>query len=163
MADIVSLLRTRRSTSAIITNIPNRRLAEDIFAMRRLRSMQDRRPVGDLSASPNPDPVPGSDPEDFWALSDEGLCDVRVSCSPDSADGRFDVEFTTPDPTGARSLPRDMNPPPIASRCLATDPLDAAYRQQLESELQQTLRDGLQGAPMPAAVFAVHALPGGAP
>jgi SAM-dependent methyltransferase len=51
-------------------DVPNRRLASDIASVRRLWSADDRQLVGDIRRSLAAEIESGSDPEDFWKLSD---------------------------------------------------------------------------------------------
>jgi SAM-dependent methyltransferase len=160
IAEITAQLDARQFTSAIIRNVPNQRLASDIAGMRQTWSADDRQPVRTIRESLTADADVGTDPEDYWVLSDKGLCDVRISWPPHSTDGRFDVTLVALDRArSASSRPRDANLASAAPQCLATDPLEAVYRQQLGLELQQILRDRLPEASVPAAVFAVDTLP----
>jgi SAM-dependent methyltransferase len=164
IAEIVAQIEAGRFTAATIRNVPNRRLASDIASARRLWSADDQELVGTLRDSFDAEPDYGIDPEDYWALSDMGLCDVRVSLSPGSVEGQFDVTLIACDQARGTSLPRwnDM-PAPAKPRRLATDPLEAAYQQQLGPELHQLLRDRLPDGSLPAAVLAVGTLPSAEP
>ena len=160
IAEIEAQLASGRFTSAIIRNVANRRLAGDLAGMRQLWSADDRQRVGTLRESLVAEEDYGTDPEDFWALADKGLCDVSISWPPHANDGRFDVTLS------ARGTAPRRQDPTFASAApprLTTDPLEAAYRQQLGLELHQILRDSLPEASVPVAVFAVEALPPGAP
>ena len=165
IAAIMSQLDTGRFTSATVKNVRNRRLASDIAAMRWLWSAEDGQSVETIRGSRAADDDIGYDPEDFWALADKGLCDVRVSCEPHSADGRFDVTLVAGDPARVEpsSLPPDASLASNSRPPLSTDPLKAAFRQQLGLELQQFLSDRLPETSLPSAVLAVATLPSSAP
>jgi hypothetical protein len=163
VAELVSRFDTRQLASVTVMDVPNRRLASDIAAVRRLWSADDRQLVGDIRGAMTAETDPGCDPEDFWKLSDTQPRDVRVGWSPDSADGHFDVVLVARDRSpSAASLQRATN---VASasrrRRPATDPLEVAFMQQLGLELRQLLSDRLPESRLPAAVLAVSELPSG--
>jgi hypothetical protein len=148
--------------------VPNRRLTSELAGLRRLWSADDRERVGDIrrSIAAETDLLsdPGSDPEEFWKLADTQARDVRITWSPGSADGHFDVALIATDRSrGAPSPQPATNAAPAAYRGrLATDPLAAAFMQQLGLELSALLSDRLAEAQLPAAVLAVNELPSGA-
>ncbi len=160
-AELVSRFEAQRLASAIIKDIPNRRLASDIASVQRLWSADDRELVEDIRRSTRPEIDSGIDPDDFLRPSDTLPVDVRVGWRPGSADGQFDVTLV------ARGLSpsepahqRQENIVPLPHRrVLATDPLEVAFKQQLGLELFLRLSDRLPEARMPAAVLAVTELP----
>jgi hypothetical protein len=143
---------------AVIRNVPNRRLARDLAAMRALWSADDRQCAGALRDALPADADVGSDPERIWALADQGLCDVRIDWPAHAAQGCFDVTLAPRDQLASPMRPA-ARPVEAVSRHLATDPLAAAYKQQLGAELHLMLRNALPDAAQPAAVFVVDALP----
>ena len=166
VAELVSRFDAQQLTSVTITDVPNRRLASDIAGVRRLWSADDRQLVEDVRRSMTAETETaeidlGSDPEDFWKLSDTQLRDVRVGSSPHSADGHFDVALVARDRSpGAPLLQRATRVASAAHRRrLATDPLEVAFMQQLGLELRQLLSDRLPELRLPAAVLAVSELP----
>ena len=163
VAELVSRFDRQQLASVNILNVPNRRLASDLAAVRRLWSADDRQLVGDIRRSTAAETDRGSDPEDFWKLSDTPARDVRVSWSPHSADGDFDVVLVSRDRSPGALLQRSANVlPALRPGRPATDPLAVAFMQQLGLELQQLLSNRLPEARLPAAVFAVNELPFGA-
>jgi hypothetical protein len=114
--------------------------------------------VADIRDAAVADAEAGSDPEDFWALAGSGLCDVRVTWSPRSARGEFDVTLSTPGRADAFSPVREASHA-VAVEPLSTDPLGAAVKQQWGLELRQTLSDALPADSVPVAVLVVNALP----
>jgi SAM-dependent methyltransferase len=164
VAELVSRFETQQLASLNILNVPNRRLASDLAGVRRLWSADDRQLVGDIRRSIAAEAELGSDPEDFWKLSDTQARDVRVGWSPHSADGHFDVALVARDRSPAAPLlQRATNVSPASRRGrLATDPLAVAFMQQLGLELGQLLSDRLPESRLPAAVLAVNELPSGA-
>jgi SAM-dependent methyltransferase len=164
VAELVSRFDAQQLASVNILNVPNRRLANDLAAVQRLWSADDRQSVRDIRRSITAETDAGIDPEDFWKLSDVEARDVGVSCSPDSADGHFDVALSARDRSPGAPLPqRPTNVPPTSRRArLATDPLEVAFMQQLGLELGQLLSDRLPESRLPAAVLAVNELPSGA-
>lgn len=168
VAELVSLFNTQQLTSVNILNVPNRRLASDLAAVRRLRSADDRQSVGDIrrsmAAETDLGSDLGSDPEDFWMLSDTQTHDVRIGWSTHSADGHFDVVLVARDRARGAPLLRwatNVSPASRGGR-LATDPLAVAFMQQLGLELRQLLGNRLPESRLPAAVLAVNELPSGA-
>jgi hypothetical protein len=160
-ADLVSRFETRPLSSARILNVPNRRLASDLAAVRRLWSADDRQSVGEIRQSTAAEADAGIDPEDFWKLADTTALDVQIGCSPHSADGRFDVALAVRDRArGAPLLQSATNVLPSSrGGRLATDPLAVAFMQHLGQELGQLLSDRLPEARLPVAVLAVNVLP----
>ena len=160
-AELVSRFDVQQLTSVTIMNVPNRRLASDIAGVRRLWSADDRQSVEDIRRSMTAETGLGSDPEDFWKLTDTQLRDVRVGWSPHSADGHFDVALVARDRSpGAPLLQRATTVASASHRQrLATDPLEVAFMQQLGLELRQLLSDRLPESRLPAAVLAVNELP----
>ena len=159
--DLVSRFDKQRLASVNILDVPNRRLARDLAGVRRLWSASDRQSVADIRPSTVEEPDQGIDPEDFWKLSDTQARDVRIGWSPHSADGHFDVAIVARDRSpGAPLLQRtkDVSPASRDGR-LATDPLAAAFMQQLGLELGQLLSSRLPESQLPAAVLAVNELP----
>jgi hypothetical protein len=160
----VSRFDTQQLASVNILNVPNRRLASDLAAVRRLWSADDRQLVEDIRRSMTAETDLGGDPEDFWKLCDTQARDVRIGWSPLSADGHFDVALVARGRSaGAPLLQQPTNVSPASRRGhLATDPLAAAFMQQLGLELGQLLNDRLPESRLPAAVLAVNELPSGA-
>jgi hypothetical protein len=163
-AELVSRFDRQQLTSVNILNVPNRRLADDLAGVQRLWSVDDRQSVDDIRQSTAVETRHGCDPEDFWALSDTQARGVSVRWSPDSADGNFDVALAARDrPPGTLPPPWATNVPPASPHGrLATDPLAAAFMQQLGLELGQLLSSQLPECRLPAAVLAVSKLPSGA-
>jgi SAM-dependent methyltransferase len=165
VAEVISRFDSQQLASVAIMDVPNRRLASDIADVRRLWSADDRQLVGDIRRLMPAETGLGSDPEDFWKLSDTPLRDVRVSWTPHSVDGHFDVVLSARDRApGPPLLQQDAD---VASashrRRLATDPLEVAFMQQLGLELRQVLSNRLPESQLPAAVLAVNELPSGEP
>ncbi len=156
-AELIGRLNAERLSAVRILDVPNSRLARDLAAVQALWSTDDTESVGDLKARIAQDVDAGVDPEAFWKLADEDY-DVRVGSSPYSVDGRFDVTLAKRG-QGLPSLPRSAAG---ASRGpIATDPMAAAYLQQLGLELGNNLRQRLPEPMVPAAVIALHEMPSG--
>jgi hypothetical protein len=161
VADLLSRFDAQQLPALRILDVPNRRVARDLAAVRLLWSADDRQTVKDLRKRTEDEVSTGADPEDFWKLSDRPAYDVRVGWSPHSVDGRFDValvdrkrQFDAP------SLQRTANGSSSPGRlALATDPLAAAFMQQLGLELGKVLRARLAEPLLPAAVLAVKEMP----
>jgi hypothetical protein len=162
-AELLSRFDTQQLASVTIKDVPNRRLASDLAGVRRLWSADDWQLVEDIRRSMTADSDVGSDPEDFWKLSDTQPRDVRVGWSSHSTDGHFDVALVARDRSPAASLLQRTTNVASASRRrrLATDPLEVAFMQQLGLELRQLLSDRLPELQLPAAVIAVKELPSG--
>jgi SAM-dependent methyltransferase len=163
-ADLVSRFDTQPLAAVNILNVPNRRLAGDLAAVRRLWSADDTQLVGDIRRSIAAETDTGNDPEDFWKLADTPARDVRIGWSPHSAEGHFDVTLVARDRSPGAPLRQEATNVAAAARRgrLTTDPLAAAFMQQLGLELGQLLSDRLPEARRPAAVLAVNELPSGA-
>jgi SAM-dependent methyltransferase len=160
-AEFVSRFEAQQLASVTIKDIPNRRLASDLASVRRLWLADDRESVEDIRQAVTAETGLGSDPEEFWKLSDTQLHDLRVGWSPHSADGHFDVTLVARDRSlGAMPPLRAANVVSASQRRpLATDPLEVAFMQQLGLELLQNLSDRLPESLLPSAVLAVKELP----
>jgi hypothetical protein len=144
-----------------LMNMPNSRTAADLAAVRSLWGTDDRQLVGDIrgQAAEHLTNV-CFDPEACWRVAEPPDYDVGVGCSPCSLEGCFDVALINRKhgiewPTPQRST--------VASSdtLLATDPMAAAYMQQLGLELGNLLRAQLPEAQLPAAVLVLKKLPSG--
>ncbi len=160
-AELMSRFEAQQLASVTITDIPNRRLANDLAAVRRLWSADDRELVENIRQSVTAETDLGRDPEEFWKLSGTRLRDLGVGWSPHSADGHFDVTLVARDRSPGVPLSQQVEDVVSASRprSLASDPLEVAFMQQLGLELQQRLSDRLPESRLPAAVLAVKELP----
>jgi hypothetical protein len=99
----------------------------------------------------------GIDPEACWQLAETLDYDVRVGGSPNSVEGRFDVALA--DRKRGVERPSLQDPTVIQSDApVATDPMGAAYMQQLGLELGNLLRVQLPESQSPAAVIALNSL-----
>lgn len=161
VADLVSRFEAQQLTSVTIANVPNRRLASDLAAVRQLQSADDRQPIGDIRRSVAEGTDLGSDPEEFWKIADTQARDIGVRCSPHSTDADFDVVLVGRDRSTATPSARQGSSgvPGLHRRPLATDPLAVTFMQQLGLELGQILRNRLPESRLPAAVLAVNELP----
>ena len=157
LAELISRFDAGQLSAVRILDVPNKRVAGDLAAVQLLWSADDSELVGDLRDRIPRDVDAGQNPETFWRLSDRDY-DVRVGSSPHSADGSFDVAL-------ARRGQRTPSLERIAAHSgrgpLATDPMAAAYLQQLGLELGKILQERLPEALVPAAVLALHEMPVG--
>jgi SAM-dependent methyltransferase len=139
-------------------NMPNSRVAADLAAVRSLWRADDRLLVRGIRGQTAEYVNPGIDPEACWQLAETLDYDVRVGCSPHSGEGRFDVALAdrkhgSRRPTLQRPMVASSDAP------VATDPMAAAYMQQLGLELANLLRAQLPESELPAAVIALNKLP----
>jgi SAM-dependent methyltransferase len=161
VADLVKRFEALRLPAVRILNVPNGRLARDLAAMRLLASADNQLSIGKLRQQAEECEHTGLDPDAFWQLSDSPAYDVRVCCSPHALDGRFDASLVDRERwSGAPPLRRtaaDATDQPLAA--LATDPLGAAFMQQLGLDLGKMLRTRVPDSLLPAAVLAVNNIP----
>ena len=157
-----SLVRGQAADVRLL-DVPNSRVAADLAAVRALWSADDRQLVNDIKAQGTVDAAAGSDPETFWKLTDGSGHDVRVGCSPGSTEGRFDVAFVDRRySVAAPELRREADRPATTDEGpVATDPMAAAFMQQLGLELADVLRSQLPEAQLPAVVIALSKIPFG--
>jgi SAM-dependent methyltransferase len=159
--EIVSNFEAQELAAVRILGVPNLRISRDIAASQLLDSGDDQELVADVREKLERIETSGIDPEAFWRLSDRGAYDVMVECPPRSGDGRFDVTISRRGTTfdhrprlGYRTeLPGARSPPK------ATNPLAAAYRQQLGMNLSKVLRERLPELRQPLAVLVVEQMP----
>jgi SAM-dependent methyltransferase len=134
--ELLARFRAQDVPAVRFLDMPNSRISADLAAVRSLRNVDDRELVGDIRQrleSVNA----GNDPEAFWKLADTFDYDVRVGCSPHSAEGRLDVALVDRKRSlGKPSLQRatsSLSNQPLS--VVATDPLAAAFSQHLGLEL----------------------------
>jgi SAM-dependent methyltransferase len=153
----------QRAPEVHLLDIPNSRVSADLAAVRSLWYADDRQLVKDIRRQTAENVNSGNDPEAFWKLADTPGYDVRVGCSPHSEEGRFDVALV--DRKHSLDRPSLQRPPAALSDPhrvpVATDPMAAAFMQQLGLELGNLLRAQLPEPLLPAAVIALNKLPSG--
>jgi len=141
-----------------LVNMPNSRVAADLAGVRSLWLADDRQSVADIRRQVAKYMKAGIDPEACWQLAETSGYDVRVDCSADSGEGRFDLALAN----RKSGIGRPLLQRPTAALSdapLATDPMAAAYMQQLGLELGNFLRERLAEAQLPAAVISLNQLP----
>jgi SAM-dependent methyltransferase len=163
LEELVARFGSRQIPEVRLLDIPNRRVTADLAAVRSLWQADDRQLVKDIRGQTAENADAGNDPEAFWKLADTPDYDVRVDCSPHSAEGRFDVALADRrHRRGRPSLQRPTTGRSVTHRLpVATDPLAAAFMQQLGLELGNLLRAQLPEPLLPAAVIAMNKLPFG--
>ena len=144
-----------------LLDVPNSRIAVDLAAVRSLWCADGRRSIKDLTRQNAQCSADGSDPEAFWRIGDSSGYNVLVGCSPDSTEGRFDVALADRRHSlVAPSLCREATDPwTVDGRPVATDPMAAAFMQQLGLEFGDVLRSQFPEEQQPAAVIAVNKIP----
>jgi SAM-dependent methyltransferase len=141
-----------------LLNMPNSRVAADLAAAHSIWRADDRQSVRDIRAQQAEAVIAGIDPEACWQRAEALGHDVRIGCSPGSAEGQFDIALAA----RAHGFERPFLQRPTATQSnapVATDPMAAAYMQQLGLELGNLLRAQLPEAQVPAAVIALNKLP----
>ena len=156
--DLVARFKTREIASLTIKNVPNRRLAGDLASVERLWSADDQRLVEDIRRPIDAEADLGGDPEAFWQSAETAQVDVRIRWSSRSADGSFDVTLSARNQSSHPSRPQPAKDS-LRLQPLASDPLEANFKQQLGLELLEKLNAELSGSRLPAAVLAVSELP----
>jgi SAM-dependent methyltransferase len=158
LEELLARFGREQSVEVRLLNMPNSRVAADFAAVRSLWRADDRQSVKDIRAHTAEPVNAGIDPEACWQLAETLGYDVRVDCSPHSTEGRFDVALAD----RKHGIERLSFQRPTAARSdalVATDPMAAAYMQQLGLELGNLLRAQLPEAQVPAAVIALNKLP----
>ena len=164
--DLIRRLEAAGQHAVRMTDVPNGRVARDLAAARLVNSTDDQDRVASLRTRVEQEERAGTDPEVFWQLSDSAAYAVRVAWSAHSREGRFDVvladrkHWSAP-PSVKR---RVTGSPDRVAPILATDPLAAAFKQQLGLDLGKMLNERLPEPLLPAVVIAVNqdALPASA-
>jgi SAM-dependent methyltransferase len=141
-----------------LLNMPNSRVAADLAAVRSIWRADDRQSVRDIRAQQVEPVNAGIDPEACWQRAETLGYDVRVGCAPCSAEGHFDVALAASEHGFERPL-LQRSTAVRSDAPVATDPMAAAYMQQLGLELGNLLRTQLPEAQAPAAVIALNKLP----
>jgi SAM-dependent methyltransferase len=162
LEEILARFRRQQIPEVRLLNMPNSRVAADLAAVGSLWCANDRQLVRDIRGQATEHLNSGIDPEACWQLGETPDYDVRVGCSAHSVEGRFDVALVGRKHGIGR--PSFQHPTAALSDApVATDPMAAAYMQQLGLELGNLLRAQLSEGQSPAAVIALNKLPSGGP
>jgi SAM-dependent methyltransferase len=161
LEDLLARFGRQQIPEVRLLDIPNSRVAADLAAVRSLWHADDRQLVKDIRGLAAENADAGADPEAFWKLADTPDYDVRVGYLPYAVEGRFDVAVAARKhgldrPSLQRPATALSDPHPVA-----TDPLAAAFMQQLGLELGNRLRAQFPEPLLPAAVIALNKLPSG--
>jgi SAM-dependent methyltransferase len=159
--DVLSHLRRAQIPAVRVLNIPNRRVAADLAAVRSLWSANERQLIKDIPRQSAHGAADGGDPEAFWRTGDGSDYSVIVGCSPHSTEGRFDVALADRrhSPVGPSLHREGTDLSKVDGRPVATDPMAAAFMHQLGLELGDVLRSQFPEAQQPAAVIALNKIP----
>jgi SAM-dependent methyltransferase len=157
LEELLARFRKQQLAEVRLLNMPNSRVAADLATVRSLWRADDRQLVRDMRGQAVGLVNAGIDPEACWQLAETLDYDVRVGGSPYSAEGRFDLALA--DRKRGVERPSLQHPVVIQSDApVATDPMGAAYMQQLGLELGNLLRVQLPEPQLPAAVIALNTL-----
>jgi SAM-dependent methyltransferase len=162
LEELLARFDKQRLAEVHLLNMPNSRVAADLAAVRSIWRADDRQSVRDIRAQQAEPANAGIDPEACWQRAEMLGYDVRLGCTPFSAEGHFDAALAD----RAQGFERRLLQRSTTARsdsAVATDPMAAAYMQQLGLELGNLLRVQLPEAHVPAAVIALNKLPSAVP
>jgi SAM-dependent methyltransferase len=157
LEELLARFRKQQLAEVRLLNMPNSRVAADLATVRSLWRADDRQSVRDIRGQGVELVNPGIDPEACWQLAETLDYDVRLGGSPYSVEGRFDAALA--DRKRGVERPSLQHPAIIQPDApVTTDPMGAAYLQQLGLELGSLLRVQLPESQLPAAVIALNSL-----
>jgi amino acid adenylation domain-containing protein/non-ribosomal peptide synthase protein (TIGR01720 family) len=145
-----------RSEGLAIVNIPNVRLVTDVRACKRLFTDSELAYARDLATGESYD---GVDPEDLWALENQGLWRVVLSWSAAGDSASFDALIMPRKPTAIPAPIRVERRPERAPESLANDPIRGQQMQRFIPQLRRHLKERVPEYMVPSAMVVLERLP----
>ena len=160
--EIEARLRQTRPRMLLVTRVPNSRLAGDLAIFRLLENSPAERLIGEMREELALITPKGQSPEEFWQLGESLGYDVRISWTPHSTEGHFDVEMidrvmpTSAEPVAESSHVAMQRP---AWNSYTNEPLRGKLEQEMASELRKVLQARLPEYMHPSRIMVLDQLP----
>ena len=160
LPELADWLRSTDAPALGVRGLPDARVQQDLHALDAIA--RDGAPGQDGFDMPDVDDVAAVEPEALWALGALIGGEVVVAPSGSGTRGRLDVLVRRPvSATGWRIADFGASDPasPLASRALATTPLQGHRARTLVPALDRYLRAALPVQMVPSAIVLLDALP----
>jgi SAM-dependent methyltransferase len=156
-------LEKQNLESLAITEVPNRRIQQDIVAFAELQTRSASETVGvfqnEIQAATNH----AIDPRDLWTLGEMLEYDVQISWAAARSDGSYDAVFTRKNPhEPTHSAAVEWPEPPAIHDDLAlyaNAPMKAILREKLLQQLRDHCEQHFPQTNRPNDIILLHALP----
>jgi amino acid adenylation domain-containing protein len=159
------MLREGRIESLAVTHIPNARLAVDIRAWELLIDPDGLETADELRDARLDVPDVGVDPEELWALQDDGLYLVHLDWPAHGADGHYNALFRRRDLINAGEADAISSVFPIAVdeqkpwAAYSNNPLESSYAHAFAADLRRFGEAKLPEYMVPSHYVTLEAIP----
>jgi ubiquinone/menaquinone biosynthesis C-methylase UbiE len=140
LESLATTLSKQNPETLAFTEVPNRRIQQDILAFAELQTRSAAEPVASLQNEIHRAENQGIDPQDLWSLGSKLKYDIQISWAAARTDGSYDVVFKRSNPHESTDSAAVAWPePPTGDSDLAlcaNAPIKAIPREKLLQQLR---------------------------